>query len=82
MIIKGRALKIARKQVVSPCGFDGLAGYKDDGSAIWLSFMPKTAKVTTKVTTLTVEGKQAKVIKHVPSKYVVGMWTFFIKYED
>ena len=66
MIIKGKALKVARKHVVSPCGFDGLAGYKPNadkyGADSMLSFMPCTSKVTIKVTSLTIEGKQAKVI--------------------
>lgn len=86
MRIEGKVLKVARKHVVSPCGFDGLAGYKSTsvkyGADAVLSFMPKTAKVTIKVTSLEVEGKQADVIKQVPSKYIVGMWTFYIKYKE
>ena len=83
--IFGKAVNIDRKRVVSPCGFDGLAGYKVDGiegADAQLSFMPKTNKVATKVTTLEVEGKAAKVVKQIPSEYIPGMWTFLIKYQE
>lgn len=83
MIIQGKAIKLDHKRVVSPCGFDGLVGYRDDdGRGTRLSFMPKTHKVQQEVTTLTVDGKPAKVINSVPSKYISGMWTFFIKYGE
>ena len=86
MIITGKALKVERKHTTSPCGFDGLAGYKATdgkyGSDAVLSFMPKTHKVQAKITSLEIEGKQAIVLKHIPSKYIDGMWTFFIKYQE
>lgn len=85
-MITGIALTVERKHTTSPCGFDGLSGYKvtdgKHGSDAVLSFISKTAKVEMKVTTLVVEGKQATVVKHVASKYIPGMWTFFIKYQE
>lgn len=84
MIITGKAINIARVHVLSPCGFDGMAGYKEDGvegADAQLSFMPKTAKVTAKVTVLEVDGRIAEVVKSKQSEYIEGMWTFLIKYE-
>ena len=85
-MITGKALKVARKQVTSPCGFDGLAGYKPTdgkyGSDAVLSFMPNTAKVPVKVTELVVEGRRATILKYIPSEHISGMWTFFIKYQE
>ena len=85
-MIQGKAIKVERKHTTSPCGFDGLAGYKPTegkyGSDAVLSFMPKTHKVELKVTSLNVEGREATILKYVPSKYISGMWTFFIKYQE
>ena len=85
-MIKGKAISIDRKHVISPCGFNGLAGYKPTdgkhGSDAVLSFIPKTAKVEMKVISLEVEGKQADILKKIQSKYIDGMWTFYIKYQE
>ena len=84
-MIIGRAIKVDRKHVTSSCGFDGMAGYQehdvDYGADAKLSFMPKTAKVV-KLSELTVEGRGAEIIKSVPSLYIDGMWTFYIKYGE
>ena len=85
MSITGKAVNLDRVQVVSPCGFNGPAGYKEDGikdADAQLSFMPKTAKVATKVTTLEINGRPAEVVKSKQSKYIDGMWTFLIKYQE
>lgn len=85
MTITGRAINPPRKEVVSPCGFIGMAGYKEDGvegADAQLSFMPKTNKVTTKVTSVVVEDRTAKVVKATLSEYIPGMWTFLIKYQE
>lgn len=85
MKITGKAIAVARKQVTSPCGFEGLAGYKEDGiegADAQLSFMPKTHKVTATVDVLEVDGRLAGVVKSTPSKYIDGMWTFLIKYQE
>lgn len=85
-MITGKVIKLDQKKVISPCGFSSLAGYKPTdgkhGSDAVLSFMPKTHKVEMKITTLNVGGREAKVLKHIASKYIVGMWTFFIKYQE
>ena len=83
-MITGKAVKVARKQVKSPCGFDGLAGYKEgvDGADAQLSFMPKTHKVTIKIRTLEIEGKAAEVVKYIPSQHIDGMWTFLVNYQE
>ncbi len=81
----GKAVKVSRIHVVSPCGFDGLAGYKEDGiegADAQLSFMPKTTKVTAKVLSLVVKGLPAEVVKHMPSQHIEGMWTFLVNYQE
>ncbi len=85
MTIKGRAVNPPRVYVVSPCGFDGMAGYKEDGvkgADAQLSFMPKTHKVAAKVDVLEIDGKLAEVVKSMQSEYIDGMWTFLIKYQE
>ena len=86
MSITGKALTVERKKVVSPCGFTGLAGYKtNEGEGehdAHLSFMPKTHKPELKIKVLNVDGKEAEVIKHLMSKHIPGMWTFYIKYQE
>lgn len=82
MSIKGVAITVPRVSVISPCGFEGLAGYKEKGDVAQLSFMPETNKVHVTVTSLNVDGREAKVIKQTPSDYIEGMWTFLIKYQE
>jgi hypothetical protein len=85
MSITGKAVNLDRVWVVSPCGFNGKAGYKEEGitdADAQLSFMPKTAKVAAKVTTLEIDGRLAEVVKAKQSDYIDGMWTFLIKYQE
>ena len=85
MKITGTAVKVHREQVVSPCGFEGPAGYKPvalGGADAQLSFMPKTHKVLAEVLTLFIGGQPAIVVKATASEHIPGMWTFLIKYQE
>lgn len=84
-MITGKALNVARVHVISPCGFDGMAGYKEDGvegADAQLSFMPKTHKVLAKVDLLEVDDRIAEVVTAKQSDHIAGMWTFLIKYQE